>query len=128
MNIPNTAQSAHTFSHFQRSMKRVGVAKLPLSMPAPSASIAAPEDPIIRVAIGAIGFASDERLVYRAPRSPVNPIAIVNSAGLFVEARSRYVIFLSIHRLFRGGTVRLKGRVALVSGAAMGIGKGIASL
>jgi NAD(P)-dependent dehydrogenase (short-subunit alcohol dehydrogenase family) len=38
------------------------------------------------------------------------------------------VIFLSIHRLFRGGTVRLKGRVALVSGAAMGIGKGIASL
>jgi NAD(P)-dependent dehydrogenase (short-subunit alcohol dehydrogenase family) len=52
----------------------------------------------------------------------------VNSAGLFVEARSRYVIFLSIHLLFQGGTVRLKGCVALVSGAAMGIGKGIASL
>src|SRR5207248_7272818 len=103
MNIPNTAQSAHTFSHFQRSMKRVGVAKLPLSMPAPSASIAAPEDPIIRVAIGGIGFRfRRERLVYRALRSHVNPIVIVKSAGLFVEARSRYVIFLSIHRLFRG--------------------------
>jgi NAD(P)-dependent dehydrogenase (short-subunit alcohol dehydrogenase family) len=50
------------------------------------------------------------------------------SDGLFVEARSPYVIFLSIHLLLRGGAVRLQGRVALVSGAAMGIGKGIASL
>src|SRR5947207_3286876 len=36
-NIASTAQSAHTFSHFQRVMKRVGVAKLPLSTPAPNA-------------------------------------------------------------------------------------------
>src|SRR2546430_15599883 len=100
MNIANTAQSAHTFSHFQRSMKRVGVAKLPLSMPAPNASIAAPEDPIIKVAIGAIGFRFRRETCIPGTALPVNPVVIVNSAGLVVEARSRYVIFLSIHVCF----------------------------
>ena len=53
-NIANSAQSPHTFSHFQRFMKRVGVAKLPLSTPAPSASVAAPEDAIRKTADGII--------------------------------------------------------------------------
>jgi NAD(P)-dependent dehydrogenase (short-subunit alcohol dehydrogenase family) len=34
----------------------------------------------------------------------------------------------SVARVLQGGLVRLEGRVALVTGAAMGIGKGIASL
>src|SRR5437764_13424684 len=68
-NIANTAHSAHTFSHFQRFMKRVGVAKLPLSMPAPRASIAALEDPTRRVANGMVALAAlldaNERFVVR---------------------------------------------------------------
>lgn len=48
--------------------------------------------------------------------------------ALFVEQCSHCVIFLSFIFLQPGGLVRLKGRVALVTGAAMGIGKAIALL
>jgi NAD(P)-dependent dehydrogenase (short-subunit alcohol dehydrogenase family) len=48
--------------------------------------------------------------------------------GLFVERKSRSVIISVASALQSGEIVRLEGRVALVTGAAMGIGKGIASL
>jgi len=48
--------------------------------------------------------------------------------GLFVEQRLRGVIVSVSSAVPRGAIVRLKSRVALVTGAAMGIGKGIALL
>src|SRR3954468_15718710 len=119
MNIPNTAQSAQTFSHRHRSMKRVGVAKLPLSMPAANASIAAPEDPIIRLAIGAIMFRFRRETCIPGTALPCQCMRDSESARLFVEARLRYVIFLN-SPLLRGASWARGGR----GSAGIGCGEG----
>jgi len=86
-NIANTAQRAQTFSHFQRFMNRVGVAKLPLSMPAPSASVAAPEDAIRKTADGIIAVLGFRRETCIVPRAvPVNPREM-QMDDLFIEIR-----------------------------------------
>src|SRR4051794_412090 len=71
-NSANNAQSAQMFSHFQRVMRRVGVAKLPLSTPAPNASVAAPVEAINNMANGMIIADRDNSFVYICPCWYVN--------------------------------------------------------
>jgi hypothetical protein len=89
-------------------MKRVGVAKLPLSTPAPSASVAAPEDAIKKAVSVIVSYGSGgESFIYAAP-APLSIEPKIQGAvlimlnhvdgktslvlGLFVERKSGSVI------------------------------------
>lgn len=71
-------------------MNRVGVAKLPLSTPAPNASVAAPEDAIRKTADGIIAVLGFRRETCIVPRAmPVNPREM-QMDDLFIEIRRQF--------------------------------------